>query len=75
MKTFRGALAPPRPTLLVSAEFSTWQCTCTVGLHLQWRLGISSAAMSTPNGLLSQKAYHYLNQCRTLNNILMKVAH
>jgi len=30
--------------------------------------------MSNPNGLLSQKVCHYLNQDRALNNILMKVA-
>ena len=31
--------------------------------------------MSSPNGLLSQTLCHYLNQGRTLNNILMRVAH
>jgi len=30
--------------------------------------------MSNPNGLLSQKLYHYLDQGRTLNDILMKGA-
>jgi len=32
-------------------------------------------AMSNPNGLLSQKFCHYLNQGRTLNNILMRTTH
>jgi len=31
--------------------------------------------MSNPNGLLSQKLCHYLNQGRTLNNMLMRAAH
>jgi len=31
--------------------------------------------MSNPNGLLSQKLSHYLNQGRTLNDILMRAAH
>jgi len=31
--------------------------------------------MSNPNGLLSQKLYRYLNQGRTLNDILMRLAH
>jgi len=31
--------------------------------------------MSNPNGLLSQKFCHYLNQGCTLNNILMRAAH
>jgi len=30
--------------------------------------GLSKTAMSNPNGLLSQKACHYLNQGCTLNN-------
>jgi len=33
-----------------------------------------SSAMSNPNGLLSQKLCHNLNQGRTLNNILMRAA-
>ena len=37
--------------------------------------GGSSAAMSNPNGLLSQILCHYLNQGRTLNDILMRAAH
>jgi len=28
--------------------------------------------MSNPNGLLSQKLWHYLNQGRTLNDMLMR---
>jgi len=35
----------------------------------------SNSAMSNPNGLLSQKLCHYLNQGRTLNDILMRAAH
>jgi len=35
----------------------------------------SGPAMSNPNDLLSQKVCHYLNQGRTLNNILMRAAH
>jgi len=35
----------------------------------------SRPAMSNPNGLLSQKVCHYLNQGRTLNDILMRAAH
>jgi len=35
----------------------------------------SKAAMSNPNGLLSQKFCHYLDQGRTLNDILLNVAH
>jgi len=31
--------------------------------------------MSNPNGLLSQKLCHYLNQGRTLSDILMRNAH
>jgi len=31
--------------------------------------------MSNPNGLLSQKVCHYLNQGRTLNDILMRATH
>jgi len=34
-----------------------------------------SPAMSNPNGLLSQKLRRYLNQGRTLNDILMRAAH
>jgi len=30
--------------------------------------------MSNPNALLSQKVSHYLNQGRTLNDILMRAA-
>jgi len=30
--------------------------------------------MSNPNGLLSQKLYHYLDQGRTLNDILFRAA-
>jgi len=32
-------------------------------------------AMSNPNGLLSQELCHYLNQGRTLNDVLVRVAH
>jgi len=35
----------------------------------------SSPAMSNPNGLLSQKVCHYLDQGRTLNDILLRAAH
>jgi len=31
-------------------------------------------AMSNPNGLLSQKLCHYLDQGRTLNDILLRAA-
>jgi len=31
--------------------------------------------MSNRNCLLSQKLYHYVNQGRTLNDILMRAAH
>jgi len=31
--------------------------------------------MSDPNGLLSQKLCHYLNQGRTLDDIFMRAAH
>jgi len=31
--------------------------------------------MSNPNGLLSQKLCHYLNQGSTLNDILMMAVH
>jgi len=31
--------------------------------------------MSNPNGLLSQKVFHYLNQGRTLNDIVLRAAH
>jgi len=31
--------------------------------------------MSDPNGLLSQKLCHYLDQGRTLNDILLRDAH
>jgi len=33
------------------------------------------AAMSNPNGLLSQKLCRYLDQGRTLNDILLRAAH
>jgi len=32
-------------------------------------------AISNPNDLLSQKVYHYLDQSRTLSDILMRAAH
>jgi len=32
-------------------------------------------SMSNPNGSLSQKLCHYLDQGRTLNDILLRVAH
>jgi len=35
----------------------------------------SKAAMSNPNGLLSQKLCHCLNQGRTLKDILLRAAH
>jgi len=35
----------------------------------------SKAAMSNPNGLLSQKVCHYLDQRRTLNDILLNAAY
>jgi len=35
----------------------------------------SKAAMSNQNGLLSQKVCHYLDQGRTLNDILLNAAH
>jgi len=35
---------------------------------------LSKPAMSNPNGLLSHKLCHYLNQDRTFNNTLMRVA-
>jgi len=31
--------------------------------------------MSNPNGLLSQKVCHYLDQGRTLNHILLRTAY
>jgi len=31
--------------------------------------------MSNPNGLLSQKVCHYLDQGRTFNDILLRAAH
>jgi len=31
--------------------------------------------MYNPNGLLSQRVCHYLNQGRTLNDMLMRAAH
>jgi len=34
-----------------------------------------SSAMSSPNGLLSQKLCHYLNRACTLNDILMSAVH
>jgi len=34
----------------------------------------SRSAMSNPNGLLSQQLCYYLNQRRTLNDILMRAA-
>ena len=37
--------------------------------------GLDRPALSNPNGLLSQKLCHYLNQGRTLNDILMRVEH
>jgi len=36
---------------------------------------VHSSAMSNPNRLLSQNICHYLNQGRTLNDILMSAAH
>jgi len=33
-----------------------------------------SSAMSSPNGLLSQKLCHYFNQGRTLNDILLRAS-
>jgi len=36
---------------------------------------MSRTAMSNPNGLQSQKLCHYLDQGRTLNDILMRAAH
>jgi len=35
----------------------------------------SEATMSNPNGLLSQKLCHYLDQGRTLNDMLLNAAH
>jgi len=35
---------------------------------------LTRAAMSNPNGSLSQKLCHYLNQGRTLNSILLRAA-
>jgi len=35
----------------------------------------TKAAMSNPNGLLSQNVCHYLEQGRTLNDILLNAAH
>jgi len=35
----------------------------------------SKAATSNPNGLLSQKLCHYLDQGRTLNDTLLNAAH
>jgi len=32
------------------------------------------SAMSNPNSLLRQKVYHYFNQGRTLNDIVMRAA-
>ena len=36
---------------------------------------LSTPAMSNPNGLLSQKVCHYLDQGRTLNHILLRTAY
>jgi len=36
---------------------------------------VSRAAMSNPNGLLSQKLYHCLNQGCTLNDIFVRAAY
>jgi len=33
------------------------------------------AAMSNPDGLLSQNEHHYRDQGRTLNDILLRAAH
>ena len=35
----------------------------------------SSSAMSNQNGLMSQKVCHYLDQDRTVNDILSRAAH
>ena len=40
-----------------------------------WPCSLFKSAMSNPNGFLSQKLCHYLDQGRTLNNILMRTAH
>ena len=56
----RGALAPRLLHYWLVQNFR--HCSTRVWLHLQWRLGVSSADMSNPNGLLSQNVCHYLNQ-------------
>ena len=73
IKSFRGALAPRLLHYWLAQNFR--HSSTRVRLHLQWRLGVCSAAMSNPNGLLSQKVCHYLNQVLTLINILMRAAH
>jgi len=45
------------------------------GLGLKNSTVRSSLTMSNPNGLLSQKLCHHLNQGRTANDILMRAAH
>jgi len=35
----------------------------------------SRSAMSNPNGLLSQKVCHYIDQGRTLKDILLRTPH
>jgi len=47
----------------------------TVNAQKRSGAGAAKSAMFNPNGLLSQKLCHYLNQGRTLNDILMRAAH
>jgi len=65
--------------------FDNFDCRLFIGLSnfLNWILLVSftptglkksSTALSNPNDFMSQKLFHYLNQGRTLNDILMRTA-
>jgi len=54
-------------------QHSAFFATNTPSEGAQMR-GTTRPAMFNPNGLLSQKSCHYLNQGRTLNDILMRAA-
>jgi len=58
-------------TLSLVAKKWTWQA----GLVVRSRVNLEQLYMSNPNGLLSQKVCHYLDQGRTLNDILLRAAH
>jgi len=69
------ALNPDSPATSTAFVVNSRFVPASLPVGYQKQRSESSAAMSNPNGLLGQNLCHYLNEGRTLNDILMRAAH